>query len=144
MAINRVRSGAIVIAGSGMCTGGRIRHHLKHNLWREQCHVIFAGFQARGTLGRQIVDGAKSVKLWDENIRVAARIHTIGGLSAHADQSGLLSWYRHFERRPTVALVHGEPGPMEALTQRLRALRAPVLTPKLGVRTDLLSVHSAL
>ncbi len=140
MAINRVRAGAIVIAGSGMCDGGRIRHHLKHNLWREQCHVIFAGFQARGTLGRQLVDGAKTVKLWGETIRVAARIHTVGGLSAHAGQSGLLSWYQNFERRPTVALVHGEPEPMEALAQRVRALRARVRLPRPGERIDLLAL----
>ncbi|GAB4508003.1 MAG: MBL fold metallo-hydrolase [Sulfuricaulis sp.] len=132
MAINRVRTGAIVIAGSGMCTGGRIRHHLKHNLWREQCHVIFAGFQARGTLGRQIVDGTQTVKLWGETIRVAARIHTIGGLSAHAGQSGLLEWYRNFERRPAVALVHGEPKPMEALADGLRKLRVSVSSPNPG------------
>ena len=140
MAINRVRAGAIVIAGSGMCDGGRIRHHFKHNLWREQCHVVIAGFQARGTLGRRIVDGAKTVKLWGENIRVAAQIHTVGGLSAHAGQSGLISWYRNFSRHPTVALVHGEPDPMNALAERLRALRAPLLMPKLRERIDLLSL----
>jgi metallo-beta-lactamase family protein len=139
MAINRVRSGAIVIAGSGMCDGGRIRHHFKHNLWREQCHVIFAGFQARGTLGRSIVDGAQTVKLWNETIRVAARIHTVGGLSAHAGQSGLLNWYRNFERHPAVALVHGEPEPMEALARRLHSLHATVLMPKAGERIDLLA-----
>ncbi|MDO8703786.1 MAG: MBL fold metallo-hydrolase [Sulfuricaulis sp.] len=143
MAINRVRAGAIVIAGSGMCDGGRIRHHFKHNLWREQCHVIFAGFQARGTLGRQLVDGAKTVKLWGETIRVAARIHTVGGLSAHAGQSGLLNWYQNFERRPTVALVHGEPEPMEALAKRLRQLRTSVLLPEVGGRIDLLSLPRA-
>jgi metallo-beta-lactamase family protein len=139
MAINRVRSGAIVIAGSGMCDGGRIRHHFKHNLWREQCHVIFAGFQARGTLGRQIVDGAETVKLWGETIRVAARIHTVGGLSAHAGQSGLLNWYRHFERHPAVALVHGEPEPMEMLARRLHSLHANVSMPHTGERIDLLA-----
>ena len=143
MAINRVRAGAIVIAGSGMCDGGRIRHHFKHNLWREQCHVIFAGFQARGTLGRQLVDGAKTVKLWGETIRVAARIHTVGGLSAHAGQSGLLNWYQNFERRPAVALVHGEPEPMETLAKRLRQLRTSVLLPETGGRIDLLSLPSA-
>ena len=143
MAINRVRAGAIVIAGSGMCDGGRIRHHFKHNLWREQCHVIFAGFQARGTLGRQLVDGAKTVKLWDETIRVAAQIHTVGGLSAHAGQSGLLNWYRNFERHPAVALVHGEPEPMDALAKRLRILRASVLIPEAGERIDLLSLPRA-
>lgn len=137
MAINRVRGGAIVIAGSGMCDGGRIRHHFKHNLWREQCHVIFAGFQARGTLGRRIVDGAKTVKLWNETIRVGARIHTVGGLSAHAGQSGLLEWYRNFSGRPPVALVHGEPGPMEALADRLRKLRVPVSLPNQGERIRL-------
>ncbi|TAM45379.1 MAG: MBL fold metallo-hydrolase [Gammaproteobacteria bacterium] len=138
MAINRVAAGAIVIAGSGMCDGGRIRHHLKHNLWRESCHVVFTGFQARGTLGRMLVDGAPSVRLWGENIRVAAKIHTIGGLSAHADQSGLLSWYRGFGKtRPTVALVHGEPVPMEQLAGKLKALRAPVIVPTAGARLDL-------
>lgn len=139
MALNRVRTGAIIIAGSGMCDGGRIRHHFKHNLWRESCHVIFAGFQARGTLGRNLVDGAKTVKLWGENIRVAAQIHTVGGLSAHAGQSGLTGWYRNFERLPMVALVHGEPDPMNTLAQRLRALRAPVLLPRPKERIDLIS-----
>ena len=144
MAINRVRGGAIIIAGSGMCDGGRIRHHFKHNLWREQCHVIFAGFQARGTLGRKIVDGAKTVKLWSETIRVGARIHTVGGLSAHAGQSGLLEWYRNFSSRPTVALVHGEPEPMQALAQRLEAVPARVLMPKPGERLNLLSSHTRI
>ncbi len=139
MAINRVRSGAIVIAGSGMCDGGRIRHHFKHNLWRAQCHVIFAGFQARGTLGRQIVDGAQTIKLWGEAIRVAARIHTVGGLSAHAGQSGLLQWYKNFMHRPAVALVHGESEPMEALARQLRLLPATVMMPDAGERIDLLA-----
>jgi len=138
-AINRVLRGAIVIAGSGMCDGGRIRHHFKHNLWRESCHVIFAGFQARGTLGRRIVDGAQTVKLWGDTIRVGARIHTVGGLSAHAGQSGLLEWYRNFAQRPPVVLVHGEPEPMRALAQRLEASRSRVLIPKPGERLDLLS-----
>jgi metallo-beta-lactamase family protein len=138
MAINRIRTGAIVIAGSGMCDGGRIRHHFKHNLWREQCHIIFAGFQARGTLGRSIVDGAKTVKLWGENIRVAAQIHTVGGLSAHAGQSGLLDWYRQFDRRPPVALVHGEPEPMETMARHLRSLKAPVYVPEREERLDLM------
>ncbi|OGI41767.1 MAG: MBL fold metallo-hydrolase [Candidatus Muproteobacteria bacterium RBG_16_64_11] len=138
MAINRIQSGALIIAGSGMCNGGRIRHHLKHNLWREQCHVIFTGFQARGTLGRSLVDGTSQVRLWGETIRVAAQIHTIGGLSAHADQAGLLEWYRGFGRpRPTVALVHGEPPAMETLAEKLKALRAPVMLPTPGLRLDL-------
>ena len=139
MAINRVRSGAIIIAGSGMCDGGRIKHHLKHNIWRRDCHVLIVGFQAQGTLGRRLVDGARHVRLWGETLRVAARIHTVGGLSAHAGQSGLLNWYRNFEHHPRVALVHGEPEPMDALASRLRQGRAPVITPEAGERIDLLA-----
>ena len=120
MQINQIRSGAIIIAGSGMCTGGRIRHHLKHNLWRDHAHVMIVGFQARGTLGRALVDGAKRVRLWAETVQVKARVHTIGGLSAHADQEGLLDWFSHFENRPRVVLVHGEFEAMDTLAQRLR------------------------
>ena len=138
MAINRIQSGAVIVAGSGMCNGGRIRHHLKHNVWREQCHVIFTGFQARGTLGRQLVDGAPRVRLWGESIRVAAQLHTIGGLSAHADQEGLLAWYRGFgQPLPPVALVHGEPTAIDGLAARLKTLRAPVIVPTPGERLDL-------
>ncbi len=121
MRINQVQSGAIIIAGSGMCTGGRIKHHLKHNIWREHCHIMIVGFQARGTLGRSLVDGARHIRLWGETIQVNAKIHTIGGLSAHADQRGLLDWYSHFQNCPRVALVHGEPVAMETLARRLRS-----------------------
>ena len=107
-AINRIQSGAIIIAGSGMCTGGRIRHHLKNNVWRRDCHVVIVGYQAYGTIGRQLVDGARHIRLWGETIRVGATIHTVGGLSAHADQQGLLAWYGAFRNRPPVVLVHGE------------------------------------
>jgi metallo-beta-lactamase family protein len=120
MRINAVEKGAIIIAGSGMCSGGRIRHHLKHNLWRERCHVVIVGFQAQGTLGRRLVDGATHVRLWQETIRVAARVHTIGGLSAHAGQSGLLGWYGAFSPRPPVCLVHGEPPTQHALAAALK------------------------
>jgi metallo-beta-lactamase family protein len=120
MRINSIERGAIIIAGSGMCTGGRIRHHLKHNLWREQCHVLIAGFQAQGTLGRRLVDGATQVRLAQETIRVAARVHTVGGLSAHADRSDLLAWYGGFSGRPPVCLVHGEPPAQLALASALR------------------------
>ena len=109
MRINDIRSGAIVIAGSGMCSGGRIVHHLKYNLWRPECHVVMIGFQAAGTLGRRLVDGAERVRLFQETIKVQATIHTVGGLSAHADQAGLLAWYGAFRNRPPVNLVHGEP-----------------------------------
>jgi len=131
--INGIRSGAIVIAGSGMCSGGRIMHHLKHNLWRRECHVIMIGFQAEGTLGRRLVDGAERVRLWQETIKVEAKIHTVGGLSAHADQAGLLAWYAGFKRRPPVCLVHGEPGAQQALAAALRtAYGADVRLPARG------------
>jgi metallo-beta-lactamase family protein len=120
MALNRIESGAIIIAGSGMCTGGRIRHHLKHNVWRPECHVIIIGYQAHGTTGRKLVDGAPRISLWNEAIKVNAKVHTVGGLSAHADQSGLLEWYGNFERRPPVYLVHGEEKPRLALTDALK------------------------
>jgi len=109
MSINRIKSGAIIIASSGMCEAGRVRHHLKHNLWREECSIVFVGFQAQGTLGRQIVDGAKTVKLFGEAVAVRARVYTIGGLSAHADKNGLMDWLAHFKTKPRrVFIVHGE------------------------------------
>jgi metallo-beta-lactamase family protein len=121
-----------------MCTGGRIKHHLKHNLWRKNCHIVIVGFQAYGTLGRALVDGAKEVQLWGESIRVAAEVHTIGGFSAHADSDGLVDWYRHFEQRPPLVLVHGEPDSMNALQGRLhRELQARVIAPREGDRVDL-------
>jgi metallo-beta-lactamase family protein len=106
--INRIRSGAIIIAGGGMCEGGRIRHHLKHNLWRPECSVIFVGFQAFGTLGRKLVDGAQSVYILGEEIAVKAQIYTIGGFSAHGDQAGLLEWLEGFQNHPEIFIVHGE------------------------------------
>jgi metallo-beta-lactamase family protein len=108
MALNRIKSNAIIIAGSGMCEGGRIRHHLKHNLWRSQCSIVFAGFQARGTLGRRIVDGARMVHIFGEEIAVKAAVYTLGGFSAHADQKELLDWLSAFNNSPQVFVVHGE------------------------------------
>ncbi|MBI2792869.1 MAG: MBL fold metallo-hydrolase [Gammaproteobacteria bacterium] len=113
MKINQITSGAIIIAGSGMCNGGRIKQHLKHNLWRKHCHIIFVGYQAEGTLGRRLVDGAKKVTLWGETIKVAAHIHTINGFSAHADQAALLNWYNNFHNKPPLILVHGEQRSMD-------------------------------
>jgi metallo-beta-lactamase family protein len=95
MAINRISSGAVIIAAGGMCEGGRIRHHLRHNLPREECAIVFTGFQAIGTLGRQIVDGAASVPLFHAEAPVRASVHTIGGLSAHGDRAALLGWLPH-------------------------------------------------
>lgn len=140
MQLNKFRSGAIIIAGSGMCTGGRIKHHLKHNVWRKDCHVIITGYQAYGTPGRALVDGAQHIRLWGETIRVAAQVHTIGGLSAHADQAGLVKWYSHFRDRPPVALVHGETQATLELASQLRdKLAAPVHIAQAKSRVNLLT-----
>ncbi len=141
MKLNQIRSGAIIIAGSGMCTGGRIKHHLKHNLWRRDCHLIISGFQAQGTVGRSIVDGARFIRLWGETIKVVATVHTIGGLSAHADQQGLLAWYRQINGTPPVVLVHGEPGAQGELRHHLESeMEAKVVIAKPEMRLDLLSL----
>ena len=109
MRINGIRAGAVIVAASGMCEAGRVRHHLRHNLPRDECAVVFTGFQARGTLGRAIVDGAKEVRLFREPVPVRASVHTIGGLSAHADRGGLLGWLQGFEAPPArTFVVHGE------------------------------------
>lgn len=122
MAINRIAGGAIIIAGSGMCNGGRVRFHLKHNLWRAQAHVVIVGFQARGTPGRALVDGARTLKLLGEDVAVEATVHTLGGFSAHAGQSQLVEWVQGFGARPPrVYLVHGEPEKMAPLQARLES-----------------------
>jgi metallo-beta-lactamase family protein len=124
MKINDVRSGAVIVSASGMCEGGRIRHHLKYNISRPACSIVFAGFQAAGTLGRRIVDGAKSVRLFGEEYPVKARVFTIGGLSAHADQPALLDWLGKFRRAPAQTwVVHGEPLSAHALRDALQARR---------------------
>lgn len=107
MDLNRISGGAVILAGSGMATGGRVRHHLKHNLWRQNSSVIFVGFAAKGTLARQIIDGAKIVHLFSEDIPVRAHIYTINGFSAHADRDELLAWH-HRVGAARAFLVHGE------------------------------------
>ena len=109
MAINAIKGGAVILAGSGMCSGGRIRHHLKHNLWREAASVIFVGFAAHGTLAREIIDGAETVRLFGEEVKVGARIHTINGFSAHADRDELLAWRQAAGNPRLTMLVHGDP-----------------------------------
>ena len=117
IAINEKSGPAIIIAANGMCTAGRIKHHLKHNLWREGASLVIVGFQAMGTTGRKIVDGAKQVKIFGENVAVRAKVFTIGGFSAHADQSDLLEWVSHFESNPKVFVIHGEESASEALAK---------------------------
>jgi len=135
IAINRVSGGVIVMAGSGMCTGGRVRHHLKHNLWRKESAVIFVGFAGGGTLARQIIDGAKHVRLFGEDIPVRARIHTINGFSAHADQGELVAWHDRIGGSKATFLVHGEEKAMKELTLRLPNQRVEM--PRLHDRFDL-------
>ena len=119
MAINRIHGGAIIIAGNGMCTGGRIVHHMKNQLWRKGTHLVIVGFQARGTTGRSLVDGAKQVKILGNEISVKAQIHTLGGFSAHADQNQLIAWASSFiNPKPKLFLVHGELEPMLTLQNR--------------------------
>ena len=117
--INRLRSGAIVIAGSGMCNGGRILHHFRHNIERRETHILFTGYQPPGTLGRRIIDGAETVRIYKEEFRVRAQTHTIGGMSAHGDQADLLRWYENIGGRPDVHLVHGDPEAAATLRERL-------------------------
>jgi metallo-beta-lactamase family protein len=107
MAINSIESGAVILAGSGMCNGGRVRHHLKHNLQRERCSVIFVGYAAEGTLARRIVDGSRTVQIFNKDVPVRAQVWTINGFSAHADRPALLDWLGNAQRR-RVFLVHGE------------------------------------
>ena len=108
MAINKVKGGAVIMAGSGMCTGGRIRHHLRHNLWNANASIIFVGYAALGTPARNIIDGAKSIELFGDSIPVRASIHTINGFSAHADQQELVAWHARIAGKAITFLVHGD------------------------------------
>jgi len=135
VAINRIAGGAVIMAGSGMCTGGRIRHHLRHNIWRKESAIIFVGFAAKGTIARQIIDGARSVRLFGEEIPVRSTIYTINGFSAHADQRELLAWRRGIEGCAATFLVHGEELPMQALATHLQGQRVEM--PRLGDVFDL-------
>ncbi|NIP18432.1 MAG: MBL fold metallo-hydrolase [Xanthomonadales bacterium] len=142
MAINRIRSGAIIIAGSGMCNGGRIVHHLKHNLEYSNNQVIIVGYQARGSLGRKLVEGHESVRIHGEQVNVRARVHTVGGLSAHGDQDDLARWYENLENRPPVYLVHGEDDSREAFTRYLHGRTgALVHSPAPGDELNLLALQ---
>lgn len=121
MRINEMKGSAIVISASGMCNAGRIRHHLRHNLWRPGASIVFVGFQAQGTPGRKIVEGAKKIRIFNEDIAVKAKIWTIGGFSAHAGQRQLLDWLGHFQnKKMPVYLVHGEAGAQDTLASLIR------------------------
>lgn len=120
-ALNKIKGGAIIISASGMCDAGRILHHLQNNLPRAQNAIVIAGFQAYGSLGRRLVDRATKVRLFGEEVPVRASIHTIGGLSVHADQAGLLDWLRSFQSPPkSIFVVHGEPEASAVLAQTIR------------------------
>ncbi|MES0342405.1 MAG: MBL fold metallo-hydrolase, partial [Candidatus Humimicrobiaceae bacterium] len=129
-ALNYDTTPKIIIASSGMCEGGRIRHHLKQNLWRDECVVFFVGYQANGTLGRMLLDGEKRVELFGEEIAVNASIYNFTGLSAHADRAGLLEWVDCFERKPDrIFVVHGEESVTEAFVNTLEGLGHSAVAP---------------
>lgn len=121
MALNQVKSGAIILSASGMCDAGRIKHHLRWNLNRPECSVLITGFQAMGTLGRRLVDGAKLVRIFGQEVVVRADIYTINGLSAHADRDALLGWLGKFSKPPRQTfVVHGESGTAGEFANQVR------------------------
>lgn len=128
--LNKVNGGAVILAGSGMCTGGRVRHHLKHNLGLRKSSVVFVGYAAGGTLARRIIDGAPTIRIFGEEIAVRAEIHTINGFSAHADQSELLDWHRHTGSPSQTFLVHGEEEAMRHFASLLADTR--IVMPRHG------------
>ena len=134
IAINQVKGGAVIMAGSGMCTGGRIRHHLAHNVSRAEASILFVGYAAVGTPARDIIDGAKEVRILGETLPVRAQIHTVNGFSAHADQRELLAWQDRIAGKKLIALVHGERGSMQAFAKKLTC---KALMPKLNDEIDI-------
>ncbi len=139
IALNQIRSGAIIISASGMCDAGRIKHHLRHNLGRAENSILITGFQAQGTLGRRLVDGAKRVSIYGHEIPVRASVHTLGGFSAHADQAALLAWTGGFKKPPRKTfVVHGEESAALAFAERLQEERGWVVTvPEPGQTVEL-------
>jgi len=130
----------VIISASGMCEAGRIRHHLKHNLWREESVVLFVGYQAEGSLGRKLQEGAKSVKLFGEEIAVNATIATLHGTSGHADRDGLLNWLAGFREKPkTVFVNHGDDGACMAFRKRLEDMGYHAEAPYSGTEYDLIT-----
>ena len=138
-AINFDPKSKVIISASGMCEAGRIRHHLKHNLWRSECTICFVGYQAVGTLGRKLIEGAECVKLFGENITVNAHIETMKGISGHADMNGLLDWLKGFEEKPErVIVVHGEDQVTDSFAQLVEdTIGCPAFAPYSGGCVDL-------
>lgn len=138
LTINKVKERSIIIAGSGMCHGGRIMHHLKHRLWNSKNSVIFVGFQVFGTLGRSIIDGDNYVKIYGEDIVVKAQIHTINGFSAHADQNDLINWIDNFKDLKKLYLIHGETQKMELFSEVIKKrLNHDAVIVKYGTATEI-------
>jgi metallo-beta-lactamase family protein len=132
--LNDLAGPRLIIAGSGMCNGGRILHHLKHNLWNPTTHLLICGYQSEDSIGRRIVEGARRVTILGEEIAVAAKVHTLGGFSAHAGQTELLRWFAAVgKNKPRVVLTHGEEKQRAALAEKIRAQSGITATlPKLG------------
>ncbi len=143
-AINIDKTPKVIIASSGMCDAGRIRHHLKHNLWRKESMVLFVGYQSEGTLGRQIYDGARFVKLFGEQIAVKCRHTVLAGISGHADRGGLKRWLGGFSEKPAVFLNHGEHEAMETFGKELSCEGYRVEMPFSGTSYDLLSGEATM
>ena len=133
-AINEVTGACMVLAGAGMCNAGRIVHHLKANLWKPSTHVLIVGYQGNGSLGRRLVDGATEVKIFGDTIAVKAKIHTLGGFSAHAGQTDLLHWFSVIAPcKPRVILTHGEDDQRGALAKMIQQkFRLPSKSPAMG------------
>lgn len=137
-ALNENARGSIIISANGMCEAGRILHHLKHNLWRPESNILFVGYQAEGTLGRKLKEGAKVVKIMGEEINVQAQIHSIEGFSAHADQSELLEWIGSYTNRPQVFIVHGETAAQQQFAKLIQEqYQLNTIIPELGDRMTL-------
>jgi metallo-beta-lactamase family protein len=138
--INLDPSPKVILSASGMCEAGRIRHHLKHNLWRKESIILFVGYQAIGSLGRKLQEGARSVKLFGEEIAVNAEIATLHGTSGHADKDGLLNWLAGFTQKPKMIFVnHGDDGSCEAFRATLDSMGFYAEAPYSGTEYDLLT-----
>ncbi|SMC26921.1 metallo-beta-lactamase family protein [Desulfacinum hydrothermale DSM 13146] len=137
-ALNLLEGPAVIIAGNGMCTAGRIKHHLKHNLWKKGCSLVIVGYQAEGSLGRRLIEGARSIRIFGEEVVVRAKIHTIGGFSAHADRDDLLEWISNFKNpKLRVVVIHGEKESSAAFAGAIQErFGHRVWTPTLGQTLD--------